>query len=476
MTPSAARLLMLLAAGGFAACADVRTPDTPLAPSDAHGAALSAEAGETRTTWLVRFGGGGVPLGFTERVAALGGTVVFAHDRAMIGAVAGLSPRAAAELVRSPGVRAVTADEVTVLESTRGEVAAPDLASLDLANQDPASAWGFPRQWHLRAIGAHDAWAAGRTGSPAVKVAILDTGLDYRHPDLAGRVDLASSRSFRPAQDALVEAHFPGAHPVADLHYHGTHVGATVASNAVIAAGVTSQAALVGMKVCNLDGTCPVSAMLAAVVHAADLGVDVVNISVGNRFLRRDSAAAHRDGPSFVAVVTEAFNYAHRMGVTVVVAAGNQATDLDHDGDSFRTYCGAPTVICVSGTGPRAAGGVNGPWTDVDAPAWYTNYGRSAVTVAAPGGAAQPVWAACSTFSILVPVCQTGVFVVGLNGTSMATPHAAGVAALIVEDVGRDPARVRTRLQQTADDLGESGTDPFYGRGRINAARAAGAM
>ena len=85
------------------------------------------------------------------------------------------------------------------------------------------------------------------------------------------------------------------------------------------------------------------------------------------------------------------------------------------------------------------------------------------------------MWAACSTFSLVFPVCQTGAFVLGASGTSAASPNAAGVAALIAEDVGRDPARIRTRLQQTADDLGTPGTDPFYGKGRINAARAVGA-
>ena len=62
----------------------------------------------------------------------------------------------------------------------------------------------------------------------------------------------------------------------------------------------------------------------------------------------------------------------------------------------------------------------------------------------------------------------------GLNGTSMAAPHVAGLAALLVEKYGRNPAQIRHAIQSTADDLGENGTDPYYGRGRINVARALG--
>jgi subtilisin family serine protease len=123
---------------------------------------------------------------------------------------------------------------------------------------------------------------------------------------------------------------------------------------------------------------------------------------------------------------------------------------------------------------------------NVDALAPYSNFGRSAISVAAPGGAAAPVWAACSGFSLAIPVCQarfynptTGAFsgfIVGVSGTSMASPHAAGVAALIASDGTTSPSQIAARLSQTADDLGQPGNDPAYGKGRINAARAVGAI
>ncbi|HEX7808713.1 MAG TPA: S8 family serine peptidase, partial [Thermoanaerobaculia bacterium] len=84
-------------------------------------------------------------------------------------------------------------------------------------------------------------------------------------------------------------------------------------------------------------------------------------------------------------------------------------------------------------------------------------------------------WAACAPTSLLIPECAGGSYAVGLGGTSMAAPHVAGLAALIVEDIGHGkPSRVKTILQQSADDLGTPGTDPQYGKGRINVAKALG--
>jgi len=194
----------------------------------------------------------------------------------------------------------------------------------------------------------------------------------------------------------------------------------------------------------------------------------VINMSLGGSFAKAGNGA-------YVGFLNRLFNEANREGVTVVVSAGNSAIDLDHDGNGYKTYCTTPGTICVSATGPTSRATINGPWAEIDAPATYTNYGRSSIDIAAPGGnTGGPVYAACSRFSLVVPVCQTGNYILGLSGTSMASPHAAGLAALLVEDYGRRPGRIQTRMQQTADDLGARGTDPFYGKGRINVARALG--
>jgi subtilisin family serine protease len=456
-----------LALGLLAACSS----DKAVAPSGTPSFARTKAAQSSATgQHIVQFKGDAVPADFAARVQKLGGEVVASYEGTGVAVVSGLSAQTAAQLASARDVSAVDVDEVVQIVEP---VAVNDAVATDVpaaSPDDPTTAFRYPRQWNMRAISAPTAWAAGKLGSPTVKVAILDTGLDYTNLDLAGRVDLTLSRSFVPSDDALVQQFFPGAHPIADLQYHGTHVGATVASNAILAAGVTSKTTLIGVKVLGVSGSGSFSGIFAGIRYAADVDADIINMSLGSFFERREA-------PGFVSVINRAINYAHRKGTLVVVSAGNDAIDLDHDGNGYKIFCSAPNVVCVSATGPTAAAGVNGPWENIDALASYSNYGRSAINVAAPGGnSGGAIWAACSKFSLVVPICRTGNFVLGLTGTSMASPHAAGVAALIAAEGAKGPAQLRARLQQTADDLGQPGTDPAYGKGRVNAARAAGVI
>jgi subtilisin family serine protease len=400
---------------------------------------------------------------FTADVERAGGTVVYAHDTGFA-YVHGLSSAAAEAFSARADVTDMQADASFTLDLP----GAPLTASASITGpDDPAAAAFYPRQWHFPAIDADEAWAAGFLGSEDVTVAILDTGIDYENPDLNGRVDLDRSVSFLPDEDALVRANFPAKNLITDLQYHGTHVAATVVSNGFIGAGVTSKTTLMGVKVCRVNRSCSFGAIISGVLYAADNGADVANLSLGGSFTKSDFGR-------FVGFINKTFNYANAKKMTVVVSAGNSAVDLDADGNSYKTYCDTPNTICVSATGPTGFETVNGPFFDVDAPAPYTNFGRSAINVAAPGGSALPVWAACSQTSIVLPICQTGNFILGLSGTSMAAPHVSGVAALLVDEFGRNPGRIKTAIQNAADDLGESGTDKFYGKGRINVATAVG--
>ncbi|HEX7241530.1 MAG TPA: S8 family serine peptidase, partial [Longimicrobiaceae bacterium] len=398
---------MLLA--GLAACGDQAT--TPVLPGDAP---VRLSEGEAPLPHLVLFSGSG-PADFSARVAALGGTVEFNHPSG-IAVVAGLTDAAAAELRAGKGIADVQRDEAFHVD-VAGAADAPESVAADAASAAaPATALFYPRQWGMRAIGADRAWAAGRLGSSGVTVAILDTGIDYTHPDLAGLVDLSRSVSFVPSDDRLAAARFPGRHPVIDLRYHGTHVAATVSSNALNAAGMTSRVKLMGVKVLDVNGNGSFNAVIQGVLYAADNGADVINMSLSGAFGRAGNGR-------YVGYINKVFGEAHRKGVTVVLAAGNDARDFDHDGSLFETYCSAQNTVCVAATGPTGSAGVNGPFVNVDAPAPYTNFGRSAISVAAPGGSQSYVWAACSRFSLIYPVCGTGAYVLGLNGTSMAAPH-----------------------------------------------------
>jgi subtilisin family serine protease len=317
----------------------------------------------------------------------------------------------------------------------------------------------YALQWNLHVIGANAAWAAGRQGSSGVTVAVIDSGIDYTHVDLAGRVDLSRSKSFVPDDDAVVAALFPGYHPVTDLYFHGTHVASTITSNAVLAAGVTSNVTLMGVKVIDRNGNGSLASALAGILWAADQGADVANLSLAGSLTRADK--------KLVAAVRQATNYAHRKGMLVVAAAGNDSADLDEDKNAVNLFCDGNHVVCVSATGPTD-GGVFGPWTDIDAFAWYSNFGRKTIDVAAPGGNTWSVIIGACAKTALVGGCPTD-WLIAIQGTSMAAPHVSGLAALLVEDVGHgNPSAVKTRLMQSADDLGARGTDPQYGKGRIN--------
>lgn len=394
----------------------------------------------------------------------LGAEVEWWHEPTGLVALRGLDGAAARRLRSLGGVRSVTPDGVL------GVLGAPPAVTVrgGPEQERPSSGGGHrsTRHWNLRAIGAPEAWRAGATGDPAVTVAVVDSGIDYAHRDLEGRVDLERSVSFVPSDDALVEEHFPDRHPVTDLNHHGTHVAATIASNGVVADGVTSDVTLIAVKVVGVEGDIQVSTLLRGVVHAVDAGADVINLSIGGVFSRSGN------GP-WVDQIRAALGYAWVNGAVVVVGAGNDAADMDAEPHLFHAMCDAGIAICVSATGPSEPMNTeHAEGEELDRPASYSNFG-AAVDVAAPGGDAESVWAACSGTSLTIDTCRgRDDFAVGLTGTSMAAPHASGMAALLVAQHdgprlwGR-AVEVRNRMERATEDLGAEGHDPHYGHGRI---------
>lgn len=462
---------------------------------------VQAEGDEGRFLILLR--DPSVPAGFERAVARAGGTLLSTFDEIGVAVATSANPSFSRLIMRDPTVWGVSPDpyiQWLPADAVLGVHDAPSAATgerLMGASHDPTQAELFFLQWNMRAVHADEAWAAGFLGDPSVTVAILDTGLDPTHIDMLGTVDATRSASFVEdlpglpdcSDPSLIQEHFPGEPDWIDIHWHGTHVGGLVAAQGVRTAGVAPHVTLIAVKVLNVCNFGFFSWIIAGILHAANEGADVINLSLGGTFPRScmfeglepgDRAALRNACAATLAAMNRATNFAHSRGALVVAAAMNDATNADRNRDVVIIPAQSSNVVAVSATGPVAAVGV-----EPDTPASYTNFGHSIVDLAGPGGDFRRfpegdwfldlVLSPCSRFSLVVPICQTDNFALFAAGTSMATPHAAGAAALADSnwEGALSGAQLRALLLQTADDLGKPGHDQFYGHGRVNVLQAA---
>jgi subtilisin family serine protease len=466
---------------GLSGCSAVADESEAVGPDKVRLPILAQVSVHDVGRYLVVFAVERVPADFGERVASLSGAVEASLDSIGVASVTGLTESGAAELAAASGVMHVEPDIVIAAATDEGidtDLSVTETLATADATASPTSAQFYARQWNMRAVFAPEAWAAGQLGSREVVVAILDTGIDYLHPDLVGLVDLARSTSFVP--EDVIPARYPGRLPISDLHWHGTAVASVVASNATLLAGVNRYVTLLAVKTTDSTFSSSLGRLISGIVYAADQGADVINLSRGGTFDKNEN-------PGILAAFERAVNYAFRKGALLVTIADNDGADLDHNGDAVKLPCEVANALCVSGSGPTAADGINGPWTDVDARAPYSSFGRSAIHAAAPSGTGNPgqfrrVWLPCTTTPTATtgaPACRSGPAprLAQGSGTSFAAPHVAGLAALLVAQLGHgNPALIRARILQSADDLGEPGVDPYYGHGRINIARVLGVV
>lgn len=321
------------------------------------------------------------------------------------------------------------------------------------ATNDPL----YGKLWGLQQIHAEQAWSRS-TGAGAV-VAVVDTGIDFSQPDLQGQILQGATFTGCPAgQRPCGNGDFRGPDGQNNGDEHGTHVAGTIAAvrnNGIGVVGVAPDAKILPVKVLEA-GSGSSQDIADGIRWAADHGANVVNLSLGSMPGGQAISISGAD-----TAMRDAIAYARGKGVLTVAAAGNTSTPLCND-PAFNS-----DAICIGATDRN---GLH---------SWYSELPNKADqrSVSAPGGEAltscdDDIWST-------VPV-GTGSATCGqadydaYAGTSMATPHVAGTAALLFAQ-GRSVDQVETAILSTAVTPGASmrGTyTPIYGHGIVDAAAA----
>ena len=299
-------------------------------------------------------------------------------------------------------------------------------------------------------INLEPAW--DMSSGTGVIVAVIDTGIAYENYSERVR---NRKRTYYQAPDLAQTDFAPGYDFVNnDLHpnddnSHGTHVAGTIAqstANALGVAGIAFDATLMPVKVLDANGSGTDAEVADGIYYAVDNGADVLNLSLG--------------GAGSSTTLGNAVAYAYQHGATVVCAAGNEGA-----GSNSPSYPAAYDAYCIAVAATRYD----------ETRAYYSNYG-SYVDIAAPGG---DVTVDQNGDGYVDGILQntfnpntrnTGDFGYWFfQGTSMATPHVSGVAALLIADGVAGPDQVREALQSTAEDKGAPGWDSYYGWGIVDA-------
>ncbi len=375
---------------------------------------LAAPASAAGGQVIVKFAPGAATKSAMPNGSTLGGTIhgLGAHVVKTTGDPAAV----AAALNASPGVEYAEVDKPMQLLATPNDPRFPELYGLNNTGQTGGAADAdidAPEGWDLAGMGAFPA-----TGG--VKVGIVDTGITQTHEDLTGKtVDCGQSTGGVVMSGACL-----------DDNGHGTHVAGTITGNANNGRGVTGVAFNSPLSICKAlsgplgQGT--TSDVASCITWVTDRGAKVISMSLGG------GAAT---------TLQNAVSYAASHDVLVLAAAGN-------DGNSTVEFpAGYAEVVSVAATDAR------------DAHASFSNTNAD-VEVAAPG------------VNVLSSYNDGGYRV--LSGTSMATPHAAGVAAVIrTKNPTFTAAQARSKLDASVDDKGVAGRDTSFGFGRVNLAKAA---
>lgn len=329
--------------------------------------------------------------------------------------------------------------------------------------------------WGVNRVHAPDAWAAGHTGSHDTVVAVIDTGVAYTHPDLAPNIVFAGCVTSQAS-----------CNPYPSLSFHGTHVAGTVAAafGAGRVVGVAPNTGIASYNVFEDIPDCGVCAYSdsrwVAMIDAAEKGYKVESMSLGGYVVLGGQGS--NESAAYLQAEKKIAKYVDKLGTLMVASSGNDGVDLN--GPVSHVPGDIPEMVNVGATGlqpiPRY------PTTgNFDIRAYYSNYG-AAVDIAAPGGDCGQIddclaidvngypyynFYILSTYVVPDPTCAaTQSCPLGYAwsaGTSMATPHVSGVAALIYDaNPGIKPSQVKAKLKQSAENIGSR---QEFGHGMVRA-------
>ncbi|MFF9039124.1 S8 family serine peptidase [Streptomyces sp. NPDC014892] len=458
--------------GMVVATALVVVPNVTASAAAANGSVASAGRAEaTGLSHVVNVRAGHGPSAHVRKaIAEAGGTIVTSYDRIGVVVVHSTNPGFAAEIRAVRGVQSAGATRTAPLPAqsttdvgTPKVLTAEEIADVEAADgQDPLE----PLQWDLPAIKADKAHEVS-LGSRDVTVAVIDTGVDDTHPDIAPNFDRdASVNCVTGKPDTSDGAWRPGPTESA----HGTHVAGEIAAakNGVGVTGVAPGVRVSGIKVSTTAGFFYTEAVVCGFMWAAEHGVDVTN----NSYYTDPwyfNCEHDPDQKALVEALGRATRYAERKGAVNVAAAGNENYDLAADeitdpvspndstpsdrvidpSECLDIPTQLPGVVTVASTGAK---GIKSS---------FSNHGLGVVDIAAPGGDS-------TRFQTPAPPATSGLILGPLPGgtwgymagTSMASPHVAGVAALIKSTHPYAPAAlVKALLYAEAD--ATPCTDPY---------------
>lgn len=460
-------------------------------PSTARGPVASAPG-----RYLVAFDGPAY-VG-RDVLAASGGRVVDSIPQMNVVVVDGVTNPGA---LQAANPRYVEAEFVATITPIIVEGSTPSDVDTSVPGQQNTPWFASNVLWGMHAIHAEDGWAT-TNGGRGVNACIVDTGIDSLHQELSPRVTMRAN-----FVDGETRADDPNG--------HGSHVSGTLAGTGIVVSGVAPRANLMGARVLSAAGSGSETAIIKGINWCVNNGAHVINMSIGG--IRYTGGYYYYNS---LKIYGEAIKNANDSGVVVVTAAGNDGLELPNPA-KINVPSQVPGTIIVGATGPVTRSTAPLPpnwdpfdpgqvWRSPDYKSYYSNFGTT-INVFAPGGSGgvpindvyrfvnriaqggpnDQVWSVCSGETPQTGSVNSGGVPSGNGscagatnryieyaGTSMATPHVAGMAAVLYDALGgtrsaANRARVESCIEHTTDDIGPSTT---YGGGRINVKKALAAL